>query len=442
MQPTLVPTAATSQLHFPVIRRFPNGLTVIAEQMPIDAVNLSLWLKVGSALESDAINGTAHFLEHMIFKGTPRIRCGEFEKLVEERGAVTNAVTSQDYTHFYITSAPQDFATLTPLHVDLVMNPSINDQDFERERPVILEEIRRSQSNPRRRTFYRSMELAFERLPYRRQVLGPATVIEQLSPQTMREFHQRWYQPHNVTAVAVGNLPVDELVATVADSFEQAIAHRQQHHPGRSEATIPQPVARPEQPFHTIHRIDHQDRSLQQARLLLSWRVPGISALAQTYALDVVASILGRGRTARLIRELREERQLVTGISASNMTYDHQGVFSISAQLEVEHLTAVETAIAQQVQSLAEHGVTDDELRRVQTQVANRYVFGSETPSDRAGLYGYYQTMTGDISHALNYPAEIQALTVEDLQQAVQEFLPSHAYGVMTVIPGNQTEQN
>ncbi|MEO0537655.1 MAG: pitrilysin family protein [Cyanobacteria bacterium P01_A01_bin.123] len=442
MQPTLVSPAATPQLHFPVIRRLPNGLTVVAEQMPIDAVNLSLWLKAGSALESDAINGIAHYLEHMIFKGTPRIRCGEFERFVEERGAITNAVTSQDYTHFYITSAPQDFATLAPLHIDLVMNPSIDDQDFERERPVILEEIRRSQSNPRRRTFYRSMELAFERLPYRRQVLGPATVIEQLAPQTMRNFHQCWYQPQNLTAVAVGNLPVEDLVTTIANGFEHAIAHRQLLNSERSQSPLCHQAIHPEQPFQNIHRIDHEDVSLQQARLILSWRVPGLSDLGQTYALDVVASILGRGRTARLIRDLREERQLVAGVSASNLTYDHQGVFSISAQLDVEHLAEVETAIAQQIQSLADHGVTADELRRVQTQVANRYIFGSETPSDRAGLYGYYQTMTGDINHALHYPAEIQALTLEDLQQAVQQFLPSTAYGVMIVRPGDRLDGN
>jgi zinc protease len=124
-------------------------------------------------VESDAINGMAHFLEHMIFKGTERLGLGEFERQVEARGGLTNAATSQDYTHFYITTAPQDFAKLAPLQIDLVMNPLLTDHEFERERPVILEEIRRANDNPRRRTFYHSMAMAFERLPYRRPVLGP-----------------------------------------------------------------------------------------------------------------------------------------------------------------------------------------------------------------------------------------------------------------------------
>ncbi|MEM6590878.1 MAG: pitrilysin family protein [Cyanobacteria bacterium P01_C01_bin.73] len=444
MSPILEVSTEKTRLHFPTIRRLPNGLTVIAEQMPIDAVNLSLWLKVGSAAEPDAINGVAHFLEHMIFKGTPRIPSGEFERLVEERGAVTNAATSQDYTHFYITGAPQDFATLAPIHIDLVMNPCIDGQDFERERPVILEEIRRSRSNPNRRNFQRSMEMAFEQLPYRRQVLGPEAVIQQLTPATMRAFHRYWYQPQNITAVAVGNLPVNDLVAIVAEGFEQAIAHRSQlqsqqtEAPARDASTFglphsPEPLS--EQPFQDIYRIHHTDASLQQACLQLTWRVPGLTQLEQTYALDVVASILGHGRTARLVRDLRENRQWVSGVGANNLTYDRQGIFSISARLEVEHLSDVEAAIVAHIQTLASEGVTDDELRRVQTQVANRYIFGSEAPSDRAGLYGYYQTMTGNLEHALNYPAEIQALTVDDLQGAVQRFLPSNAYGVMTICP-------
>jgi zinc protease len=139
------------RLNAPKLRQLPNGLTIIAEQMPVEAVNLSLWVKAGSAVESDSINGMAHFLEHMIFKGTERLASGEFEHRVEERGAVTNAATSQDYTHYYITTAPKDFAELAPLQIDVVFNPSIPDDAFERERLVVLEEIRRSDDNPRRR---------------------------------------------------------------------------------------------------------------------------------------------------------------------------------------------------------------------------------------------------------------------------------------------------
>ena len=168
MTSTLLKSTAIARLNSPTIHRLPNGLTIVAEQMPVEAVNLNLWNSIGSAIEPNEINGMAHFLEHMIFKGTEQLVSGEFERKIEERGAVTNAATSQDYTHYYITTAPKDFAELAPLQMDVVFNPSIPDRAFEKERLVVLEEIRRSQDNPSRRTYYRAMELAFKQLPYRR----------------------------------------------------------------------------------------------------------------------------------------------------------------------------------------------------------------------------------------------------------------------------------
>ncbi len=418
----------------PTIRRLPNGLTIIAEQMPIDAVNLSLWLNIGSKVESDSINGMAHFLEHMIFKGTPRINCGEFERLIEERGAVTNAATSQDYTHYYITTAPQDFETLAPLQIELVMNPSLQTDHFAKERPVILEEIRRAEDNPRRRTFYRSMEMSFDTLPYRRPVLGPVGVVEGLTAEQMRAFHHTWYQPHNMTAVAVGNLPVEELIRVVEEGFEQALA-RSNRDCLNPELIRQVPSSQPEQPFPEIHRAEYVDEALQQARLVIGWRVPGMCDLDKTYALDVVSSILSRGRSARLIDDLLETRHLVNSISASNMTFGNQGVFYISAKVALKNLADVEKAILAHIHRLHEEPITASELRRVQTQVANSYIFGSETPSDRAGLYGYYQAMTGDIRHALDYPEWIRKVTAEDVQAAVKRYLPLEAYGVVTLKP-------
>jgi zinc protease len=416
----------------PVLHRLSNGLTIIAEQLPVEAVNLSLWLGIGSAIETDEINGMAHFLEHMIFKGTRRLESGEFEQRIEQRGAITNAATSQDYTNYYITTAPQDFAELAPLQMEVVLNAAIPDAAFERERLVVLEEIRRSEDNPRRRTYYRSMEAAFDRLPYRRPVLGPASVIENLKPQQMRDFHATWYRPQSITASVVGNLPVEELIDIVATSTAAA----QLGDVKATEAYKPVfPVSTPEPNFTEVQRYEYTDDTLQQARLVMMWRVPGMAELPQTYALDILASILGQGRTARLIRDLREERGLVSGISVSNLTYAHQGLFYISAHLPVEHLDAVEAAIVQHIQALHTEPIAPAEIERVRTIVANRYVFGNETPSDRASLYGYYQAVLGDLAPALAYPAQIRAIDADKLQAAAQQYLPPNSYRAVILKP-------
>lgn len=417
------------RLNSPKLHQLSNGLTVVAEQMPIEAVNLSLWVNVGSATESNTINGMAHFLEHMIFKGTENLRSGEFERRIEERGAVTNAATSQDYTHYYITCAPKDFAELAPLQIDVVLNASIPDAAFERERFVVLEEIRRSEDNPRRRTFQRAMETAYDRLPYRRPVLGPEAVISQLQPQQMRDFHKSWYQPQSITAVAVGNLPVEELIEMIAEGFEQAVSSQQK------AVSFQRPAYNPEPSFTEIVRKEFVDESLQQARLVMLWRVPGLMELQKTYGLDVLSGILGHGMTSRLVRDLREERGLVSHIAVSNITQRWQGTFYIVAYCAVENLAEVEAGIVQHIRNLRTDKVKASEIDRMRTKVANRFIFGNETPSDRATLYGYYQSMLGDLEPAFDYPSRIHAIEASDLMQAAQDYLSPDAYGVVVVKP-------
>ena len=417
------------RLNAPKLRQLPNGLTIVVEQMPVEAVNLNLWIDVGSTVESDAINGMAHFLEHMIFKGTKRLASGEFERRIEERGAVTNAATSQDYTHYYVTAAPKDFAKLAPLQIDIVMNACIPDDAFERERMVVLEEIRRSEDNPQRRTFASAMETAFEKLPYRRPVLGPEAVISQLQVEQMRCFHAQNYQPKSVTAVAVGNLPEEELIEIIARGF----ADVETRDTGKVETQDINSL-QPESPFTQIIRKEFVDESLQQARLMMLWRVPGLVQLNQTYALDVLSAILGHGRTSRLWRDLREERELVNYISVSNMTNYLQGTFLIAAHCDAENLAATEQAIVQHIGKIQTE-IEESEITRIRKRVANRFIFANERPSDRANLYGYYQTLIGDLEPAFDFPHHIQAQDRETLIKAAKTYLSPDAYGVVAIKP-------
>ncbi|BAQ64335.1 pitrilysin family protein [Geminocystis sp. NIES-3709] len=412
-----------NSLHCPIITKFPNGLTIITEQIPVSAVNVNIWFNVGSSIESDCINGMAHFLEHMIFKGTANLASGEFEYLLEARGAVTNAATSQEYTHFYFTCAPQDFADILPLQLDLVLNPLLPKAEFERERMVVLEEIRRSIDNPRRRVFERMMVKAFPNLPYHRPVLGTKEVIENVTCEQMQTFHKSWYQPSNMTVVAVGNLPPQELTDTIINSLNPNIIN----------FPSPKPVYTPESPFREIVIDEYKENALQQSRLIMMWRVTGLNDLEQTFPLDVLAVILGQGKLSRLFQDLRENRRLVTKISATNMTNQIQGLFYIAAQLPKENISAVKDAILFHIANIQSKGITSQELNRVCKIVANQYIFQSEKPSDRTNLYGYYYSQIGNINPALEYVEKIRKLTVEDIQKTAQKILNLNAHGIIIV---------
>jgi predicted Zn-dependent peptidase len=149
----------------------------------------------------------------------------------------------------------------------------------------------------------------------------------------------------------------------------------------------------------------------------------------------MVAALLSSGRTARLVRDLREERGWVSSISVSNSSYCHQGLFTISSRLPSDGLDRVETAILAHLQRLVDEPVPIAELDRIRTQVANRFIFGSERPADRAALYGYYQSLLGDLNPALDYPQLIRDLNSKEIQQAVQERLSVQAYTAVAMLP-------
>ncbi|WP_069789555.1 M16 family metallopeptidase [Cyanobacterium sp. IPPAS B-1200] len=405
----------------PTITTLSNGLTIIAEQMPVEAVNFNVWFNVGSAVESNQINGMAHFLEHMIFKGSQRLLCGEFERVVEARGAVTNAATSHEYTHFYVTSSPQDFADLAPLQLDLVLNCSLPESEFTREKLVVLEEIRRANDNPRRLAFEKAMKICFPHLPYSRPILGTEEIIEPLTRQQMYDFHRCWYQPASMTVNAVGNLPVEDLTAIVAEAMGDFALGQQTF----------KPQIIPESPFTDIVREEYGDSALQQSRMIMMWRVPGLMSFHDTLALDVLAMILGQGKLSRLFRSLREDKRLVKGIGASNMNHQVQGVFYIASQLDKNNLDEVEGEILNNIKDIQDNGVSEVELKRVCNLVANQFIFHSEKPSDRANLYGYYYSQLGSLDLAFSYTDNLRSLTVDDIQQAARKYLHVDAYGIV-----------
>ncbi|MCS7292910.1 MAG: pitrilysin family protein [Gloeomargarita sp. SKYBB_i_bin120] len=395
----------------PTIQVLPNGVTVIAQRLPGATVNFSLWVGCGSQHETDDQNGMAHFLEHMVFKGNDRIPLGHFEQRVERVGGMTNAATSQEYTHFFVTTAPQDFPDVAPLLVDLVLRPGLAAEEFDRERQVVLEEIRRAQDMPQRRLMQRVLSLGFAGLPYARPVLGPAEVVAQLTPEAMRRFHQQWYSPERLTAVVVGDLAVENLLEVVVP----CLTPWRTHDPA-PQCVFPTPVC----PL--VHDEEMVD-DVEQARLVLSWPVPGLRDFQTVCALDALAMVLGQGRTSRLVWELRYERGWVTGITVQNMSFVHQGLFWIGVQAPVQHIPAVTEVIREHLARLATELICPEELALLRRRVTSRFIFANETPAERAGLYGYYQTVLGDISLGLGYPGTVASLQASVLQQVAQTYL-------------------
>jgi zinc protease len=398
---------------------------VLHQNVPsAEVVAVDVWVRAGAIAEPDSWWGMAHFLEHMIFKGTERLPPGSFDWVIESRGGVTNAATSHDYAHFFIhTTAPHLGETLPHL-ADLLLNASIPDDEFERERDVVLEEIRQAADDPDWLGFQALMETAYQHHPYGRSVLGYEADLMARSPHEMRCFHRANYQPGNMTVVIVGNIDCDTALNLVGDAF-----HTFPVAPPCPSSTV---IAEP--PMTEVRRQELVLPRLELSRLLMAWVGPGVEHLHSAYGLDLLSVLLAGSRTSRLVRELREERQLVQGISCNFSLQRDSSLFTISAWLDDEHLDSVEALIGDRLTELANVPIPDEELRRYKRLLCNDFAFSTETSSQLAGLYGYYNTIT-DAELSITYPQQIQSLDADELQHLAAQYLSPYRYAATVMRP-------
>lgn len=419
---SVIPTSS----NFPAqVFRLENGLTVVHQYLnatPVSAIDV--WVKAGATREPDAWSGMAHFLEHMIFKGTDRLPPGAFDWTIENLGGMTNAATSHDYAHFFIMTATEYLEdSLLPL-ADLLLHPALPEDEFVRERDVVLEEIRQEADNPDWIAFQALMETLYQHHPYGRSVLGSPELLMERSPMEMRQFHHTHYQPENMTVTIVGGISEAKALALVSRAFQDFPTNC--HCPQRRIETEP--------PMTEIRRRQMFLPRLEGGRLMMAWVGPGIDRVRDAYGLDLLAVSLAEGRTSRLVRELREERHLVEGISSNFSLQQDSSIFTINAWLEPENIQEVEALIRDRLFELQSSPLSPAELARSQRLLCNDYAFSTETASQIAGLYGYYQTIA-NAELAVSYPQQIRSFQPEDLQQLASVYLSPDYYAVTELQP-------
>lgn len=405
------------------IHHLPNGLRVVHQEMATPAVVVDVWVKAGASQEPKEWSGMAHFLEHMVFKGTQRVQPGEFDWAIESQGGMTNAATAHDYAHFYITVAAPALPQTLPYLADLLLCAAIPADEFVRERQVVLEEIRQAHDDPDWVGYQKMCELLYDKHAYGRAVLGTPDILTERSPEEMRRFHQAHYQPHNMTIVIAGGIAQSEALSLVEQSFTR----------------FPQPLWCPEATAAPLPAPTHQRQVLSlpnitQSRLTMAWLGPGIDNLEAACGLDVISMLLGGSQLSRLVRELREERQLVQEVSSNFTLQADCSVLSLSIWLDPEQVETVEAVVCDRINELSEHLITEKELTRAKRLLLTDYTFSTETPGQIAGLYGYYATIA-EPTIASTYPKQIQALTPHILHQICIQYLSPERYTAVVLNP-------
>ncbi len=402
-----------------------NGLTLIHQEIPTTPVVVAdVWVRAGSAMEPEMYSGVAHFLEHMIFKGTATLPPGVFDRNIENMGGVSNAATSHDYTHYYLTTSASYLADTLPYLGELLINAAIPEAEFSRERDVVLEEIRAYDDDPDSLGYQTLLKNIYQSHPYGRSVLGTEGELMQLSPETLRCFHRTHYQPENMTVVIVGGIaqqPTWELVNQTFANFAPRVAHL-------PSATVREPS------YKGIRRHELNLPQIEQARLLMAWKTPGVEELRTSYGLEMLSALLTEGRNSRLVADLREEKQLVQGVTSNFYLQRDSGLFTIAAWLEPEYLDRVESLILSHLAQLPTTDVSESDLIRIRRLLCNEYAFSTETPDQLTMLYGYYHTIA-QAELATKYCQEILSFESHELQKLASKYLCGQNYAVTILKP-------
>lgn len=393
------------------------------ESSPIVVVDV--WVKAGAKEEPEAWLGMAHFLEHMIFKGSKNIKPGEFDYQVEKTGGITNAATSHDYAHFFLSTRALDLPETLPYFAEILLEAEIDPEEFHYERNVVIEEIYSAYDDPDWIGFQSLCENIYQKHPYRRSILGEEAILKQHTPNQMRCFHKSYYQPENMTVVIVGGIEAKEALKLVNDCFVN-FSIRSECPPKSIEA---------EPPLIGIRRNEIYLPRIQQARLSIGWIGPSIQEWEEALVIDLISVIIAGARYSRLRKKLQEEKQIVLDISSDYSIQQDSSLLTIDALLKPENVAKVEEAIAQEIELLQNDLVSEIEINLAKKLLINDYIFSTETPGQLAGLYGYYQTVANTAKLSIAYPSTISRITPKDIQKVAQQYLSSQHYAITVLYP-------
>jgi predicted Zn-dependent peptidase len=400
------------------VTTLPNGLRVATDAMPhVDTVSLGLWVGVGTRSETPEINGVAHMLEHMAFKGTEGRSARAIAEAIEDVGGHLNAYTTREHTAYYAKVLTDDVPLAVDIVSDILQHSVYDEEELTRERTVVLQEIGQAVDTPDDIVFDHFQATAFPDQPLGRPVLGKAQIVERLSRSDLVDYQRGHYGAGNMIAVAAGNIEHDRFVDQIGTAFAGL------------------PPAPSNGLDHAAYRGggDHEERDLEQVHLVIGF--PGVSFYDPDYYTHTLYSmVLGGGMSSRLFQEVREKRGLVYSIYSFSATYRDGGLLGIYAGTGQESLEQVVPVICEQLAEIA-HTVSGAELDRARAQLRAGTLMARESTSSRAESLAQQMLVHGRPIPVAELLQKLEAVDLEDIKR-VARATPQAQPTVVTLGPG------
>lgn len=388
------------------VTRLNNGVKIITQSLDSEIITLDVWIKAGSRNETPQISGISHFIEHLLFKGSQKYKTGEMDRLIEESGGVFNAATSKDFTHFYIVIPREYFNKAAEIMGDMIANPLFPPEEIEKERLVVLEEIYRSQSQPQNELYNLLYEKSFRYHPYYMPVLGSLASISYLGRDTLVKYYQTFYAGENVSIVAAGKLP-NNSAAVLKKEF----------------SNIPRLAVKsfyPQQETISDNKLFEQKKEISRAYLSIAFSSPAASSF-DSYVMDLIITILGKGRNCRLNREVKENSRLVYNIDISYPTPIDPGLVMIDAVCDTKNISRATQKIFDEINRLRTEAVSGYELKKAKNMLEVDNKIAHSSPQQLASELGYFSTVA-DTDYAKNYMENIKKISEDDIKKTADKY--------------------
>ncbi len=351
---------------------------VFVDNKELPLISIDIWCKAGSSFEDVDKNGTAHFLEHMIFKGSNKIMPGEFDYKIESLGGLSNASTGYDDVHYHVLVPPSNFKESLALLTNIVVAPNFNPDEFIKEKGVVIDEIKQQNDQPEERLFNYFLKRVWLSPNYANSILGTEHSIKKLEINDLVRFHSKHYTTEKVCIAIAGNLSEE-----IYKIFEKSDLS------GIKES--PNLINLKNKPSLKIRngRESVKFDNLEFSRIFMAWFIPNLNDQKNIIGLEILASILSVGRNSRLVKILKEDSNLVESVYVDVNAGELGGLFIMEASCESKYIDLVEKQINKTIDEISNcKALALDEIKKAINIVKSNYIFNLETSTQLSSFFG------------------------------------------------------
>jgi len=384
---------------------------IFEERKNTGVVAVQIWVRVGSWHEHEKIAGITHFIEHLIFKGTERLKANEMPSRIEALGGRVNAFTSYDNTVYHIVIPKNAFKEGFELLADAVNNPTFPEEEVLKEKKVILEEIKMGEDDPQRKLFKELFALSYSDIPYGRPIIGYDATVKEISRKDIIKYYKTHYIPENIVVVVVGDFNKEEAKELIMKHFSKRLDTGSY---GKDLASSMKKEKK------TTEKIIERD--VKENYLAISYRIPSVTH-SDIPALDVLSVIMGSGDSSRLNEQLKYKKGIVTGIGTDLFIPRYDGLFLIYSTFFKDDYKVVVKEIENEFKRLRESGIEEWELIKAKNMISSSIIYSYETAQGRAMQMGKFYTLTDRIDFVENYLKAIEKVTEKDIEAVLSKYI-------------------